>query len=42
MKRKLIVALVCAGLASWLGIQSGVVQPVVDAIYCVAQPDDCK
>lgn len=42
MKRRIIVAIVAAAAAAFLGISSGVVQPVADAVYCAIVKDDCK
>lgn len=42
MKRKIIVAIICSVIGTYLGLASGVAQPLVDAAYCLALPDDCK
>lgn len=42
MKRKIVVAVVTAALAAYLGIQSGVAGPIVDAIYCKLNSSDCQ
>lgn len=41
MRKKIIIAVLSIGLATYFGLKSELVSPLLEAVYCKVAPSEC-